>query len=178
MEDAFFGLHKDRTANVYTKWKINEGEFEISDEKSLEAIKKSIKDTAPELDQKDFKFNANRHRYLERHWRKFIGSLINPTYDKVSKYNFHDTLECLIRRMLQGEVQEKYKQFEIMEKNLEDLVLPGTTEFYQLPPEQQESIEELVTEDFDEILKRLEDKQDQMIRLLTSMQDITNKQDA
>ena len=100
VEHAFFGLHTDRTANIYTKWKINEGEFEVSDEKQLEAIRKSIKENSPELEQFDFKFNANRHRYLERHWRKFIGSLINPTYDNVTKYNFHDTLECLIRRML------------------------------------------------------------------------------
>ena len=129
---VLFGLHKEKTANVFTKWKLLENEIQI-DEKYEKDMLKWIDETTPDLTKEDFKYNTNRHRYLERHMRKFVGSLYIPTYNKVTNYNFHDTLECLIKRMFEDEVKEKYKKIKLMEDNQEDLILPGTTEFYKLP---------------------------------------------
>ena len=76
----------------------------------------------------DFKHNTNRQRYLTRHMRKFIGSLEIPTYNMVTHYNFYDTLDCLIKRMFQDQLKERFKRFE-EKKQMEDLIVPGTVEF-------------------------------------------------
>ena len=98
-EAVYFGLHKERTANVYAKWKIIEEDIKVDDEESYNIIMKSVEESAPDLLAADFKYNANRHRYLERHMRNFIGALEIPTYSTMTYYNFYDTLDCLIKRM-------------------------------------------------------------------------------
>ena len=47
--------------------------------------------------------------------RNFVGSLQIPTYKSVQEYNFHDTLEILIKRMFQDDVKERYKRYESIE---------------------------------------------------------------
>ena len=61
---------------------------------------------------------------------------------------------------------------------MEDLIVPGTIEFDQLPLTSKEQIQEEMTEDFNVVLERLEYKQEEKIQLLQRTSEIRSKVEA
>lgn len=77
------------------KWKIQSGEYAV-DDASMKFMQKMIDDT-PEL--KDINRNKRLRRHLESYMQRFLGSLKLPIYNKLTQFNFYDTLESLLTRI-------------------------------------------------------------------------------
>ena len=80
--DINFNLRRLKTLDLFTQWQRNL----ISEEEKEDFFK-------------DFNKNKLRQRQLKREMRKFIMSLQIPLYYGLSKVNFHDTLNAIIRRV-------------------------------------------------------------------------------
>ena len=183
-EDVYFNLHKKKVATLYLKWKVMDNQYQV-DEEAKRVLTKIYEET-PEL--KDFKRNKRLQRHLERYMRKFIGSIEIPVYNRLKDYNFHDTLEGLLKRMFSEEHIRNYHErldriahtTDPKELPKYDRIEPNTSEYWELDLIEQEEILEKTNEDFQLVLTRLEKKPEEelpyKIQALEKMMDIRSKQ--
>ena len=121
---------------------------------------------------------------MGRHWRKFIGSLEIPVYNKLTQYNFYDTLDSLLKRMF----SQKYHDDFLERKNridhttnadelLKHDIEPGCPEHLAMNEIDFELVLEKNSDDFKTVLNQLEQKEEEKIMVLEKMLNIRSKQE-
>ena len=103
-EDVLFNLHKLRRnvikynvqlINWYSKLEISEGSHTLLEED--EKNKHEVLDIENSLSFIEFGGRGRLQRILTRGMNSFIGEFKIPTYNGLKQYNYHDTLDALIK---------------------------------------------------------------------------------
>ena len=113
--------------------------------------------------------NTRVQDQIDWEFRKFVGSLAIPLYNKFTNYNFHDTLNSFAKQLFteqhRKDFEEREKRLEIAAKSFSVETLPfydkirkESSEYWKLDIKQQEKVLEAEDRDFQKVIDRLEDK--------------------
>ena len=116
-EDILFNFHKVRREvigtqleiiSLYTKWHIHEGLHQLNEEDNKVKSRTLALDNTPNF--KDYNRNKRLQRRLTMNINKFIGEFQIPVYNKLTHYNFYDTLDALIKLVFTEDHMRMYHE--------------------------------------------------------------------
>ena len=116
-ENVLFNLHKLKRdvlqhnvylVNWYTKIEISEGTHTLLDKEDREKQVEILE--LENITLRDYGGRGRLQRILHRGMNKLIGEFRIPTYGGLKKYNYHDTLDALIRLVFTEDHRKVYHQ--------------------------------------------------------------------